>query len=110
MGEAGAGQVQVRGIGMVDRREQPALGDDRVEIDRGSGACRGDVAQRSAFAKREPGQVVEAGHAVQAHRRIRVRQQADGAIPGLGPVLDQPQTMLLSFPNSGTPLRHGTVR
>ena len=33
MGQAGAGQVQMRGVWMVDRRDQPALTVGGVEID-----------------------------------------------------------------------------
>ena len=33
MGEAGAGQMQMRSVGMVDRRDQPALAVGGVEID-----------------------------------------------------------------------------
>ncbi len=33
MGQAGAGEVQMRGVGMVDRRDQPALAVGGVEID-----------------------------------------------------------------------------
>ena len=34
MGQAGAGEMQMRRIGMVDRRVQPALGLGGVEVDR----------------------------------------------------------------------------
>ena len=33
MGEAGAGEMQMRSVGMVDRRDQPALAVGGVEVD-----------------------------------------------------------------------------
>ena len=42
MGEPGAGDIKMRRIGMIDRRQHAALGEDRVDADGAAVALGGD--------------------------------------------------------------------
>ena len=91
MREAGAGDVAMRGVGMVDRREQAALGFGGREIDRlpCPRACR--ICERNPVADCRQRQLIRRGDAVQPHCSLVFEERGDAPSTGRVAKLHEPE-------------------